>query len=117
MHRQLCLKVGSSCALAYPPCLPCGLLKPWHDSEFHRVAEDIEELVPEDEDDTSQVYEVEKILRWRWMGHGRRKKEYLVLWSGYSLDDATWELASHFLSATGLPDLVCHDNPPEAVHV
>ena len=49
------------------------------------------------------------------MGQGRRRKEYLVLWSGYSLDDATWEPASHFSSAVGLHDLVRRDNPLEAI--
>ena len=48
------------------------------------------------EDDMS--YEVEKLLRWRWSGPSgrRRKKEFLVLWAGYSIDDASWTPAASF---------------------
>ena len=48
------------------------------------------------EDDLS--YEVEKLQQWRWSGpSGRRqKKEFLVLWVGYSVDDASWTPADNF---------------------
>ena len=97
------------------PVFHVSLLKPWNASDFHQSADQLEELVPEDEEMDPEVFDVEKILRWRWSGTGRRKKEYLVLWSGYSLDDATWEPTSHFSSAAGLRELLRRDNPPEAV--
>ena len=43
----------------------------------------------------------------------RRRKEYLVLWSGYPLEEATWEPTSHFTSPSGLRGLLRRDNPPE----
>ena len=36
-------------------------------------------------------YEIERILQWRAIKRGRKiLKEYLVLWKGYPVDDATW---------------------------
>ena len=45
-------------------------------------------------------YEVERILRHQGTGAGRR---YLVLWKGYPLTEATWELESHLANA---PDIL-----------
>ena len=41
-------------------------------------------------------YEVEAIIRHR--GQGARR-QYLVLWKGYPLHEATWEPASHLTNA------------------
>ena len=43
-------------------------------------------------------YEVEKIQRWRTKKtlRNRSKKEYLVLWSGYPMEEASWIQAEHF---------------------
>ena len=41
-------------------------------------------------------YEVEAILRHRGKGAQRR---YLILWKGYPLSEATWELEAHLLHA------------------
>ena len=45
-------------------------------------------------------YEVEAILRHR--GKGAQHK-YLILWKGYPLSEATWDLESHLLNA---PDIL-----------
>ena len=48
----------------------------------------VEELELEEDD---RSYEIEKLLRWRWIGPSgrRRKREFLVLWKFYSIDDAS----------------------------
>ena len=65
------------------------------------------------EDDRS--YEVEKPLRWRWSGpiRSRRKKEFLVLWAGYSIDDASWIPASNFDYPEELQKMIDRDNSVE----
>ena len=65
------------------------------------------------EDD--QSYEVEKMLRWRWSGPSgkRRKKEFLVLWVGYSIDDASWIPGSNFDYPQELQKMIDHANPIE----
>ena len=51
-------------------------------------------------------YEVEAIIRHR--GQGARR-QYLVLWKGYPLHEATWEPASHLTNAGELlADYLCH---------
>ena len=44
-------------------------------------------------------YEVEAILRHRGKGAQRR---YLILWKGYPLSEATWELEFHLLNAPNI---------------
>ena len=57
---------------------------------------------------------MDKLLRWRWRKVGRkREKEYLVLWSGYSIDDASCTPASNCTSQKGLRELVEEDKPEE----
>ena len=41
-------------------------------------------------------YEVQAILRHRGKG---AKRQYLILWKGYPLDEATWEPESHLTHA------------------
>ena len=49
---------------------------------------------------TGEEYEVDKILDSRWH---RRQLQYLVLWKGYPISEATWEPAQHLKNA---PDVV-----------
>ena len=58
-------------------------------------------------------FEVEKILRWRRKAGGNHTKEYLVLWAGYPLEEATWEPEEHFDDAAALQRSLEEDNPPE----
>ena len=68
------------------------------------------ELEPEDDG----PYDVERLLRWRWRGpSSRRQKEFLVLWTGWSLDDASWILAENFTSAQELDKMIKRDKPKE----
>ena len=68
------------------------------------------ELEPEDD----EPYDVERLLRWRWRGpSSRRQKKFLVLWTDWSLDNATWILAENFTSARELEKMIRRDKPIE----
>ena len=72
-----------------------SLLHPFCTSEWSTRTQAALDDLELEEDDRS--YEVEWLLRWRWTGpSGRRHREYLVLWAGYSVDDASWTPASNF---------------------
>ena len=62
----------------------------------------------------NRSYEVEKLLRWRWSGPStRRVREYLVLCSGYSIDDTSWIPAMNFDYPEVLEEMVTRDQPVE----
>ena len=57
---------------------------------------------------------MEKLLRWRWAGRsGKRHKEFLVLWIGWSIDDASWVPAGNFTYAGELQKMIKRDKPEE----
>ena len=66
-----------------------------------------------EEDDRS--YEIEKILRWRYTGPSRRKRkrEFLILWKNYSIDDASWIPEHNFNNPEDIPMMMKRDNPVE----
>ncbi len=93
------------------PVFHTSLLRPFRTSSWNTPSEpQAEELELED----NTPYEVERILRWRWKGpSGRRYKEFLVLWTGYSVDDASWIPATNFDDPQGLKELIERDRPVE----
>ena len=69
-----------------------SLLKRWITALYRKEEEEVPIELEEIEEPR---YEVEKILRWRKVkGTGRR--EYLTLWTGYPLEEATWEPEENF---------------------
>ena len=53
--------------------------------------------------DTLQYFDVEKVLRWRWTSKTRRRRrEFLVLWQGYPVEEAEWIPASYFSNQDAL---------------
>ena len=93
------------------PVFHTSLLRPFRTSQWATVAEPaVGELQPEED----EPYDVEKLLRWRWRGpSSQRQKEFLVLWTGWSLDDATWIPAENFTSARELEKMIRRDKPKE----
>ena len=89
-----------------------SLLRPFRTSTWTQPTTDDqpEELEPEEE----EPYEVEKLLRWRWTGpNTRRRKEYLVLWKDYSIDDASWTPTENFTYPEELQKMIDRDQPVE----
>ena len=71
------------------PVFHVSLLKPWRSGTWER--QDIAEQPELEHHDDNPEYEIEKLLRWRPLREGnRRTREFLVLWKGYGLDEATW---------------------------
>ena len=88
------------------PVLHGSLLAPWRTSQFWLVEEQEDLHVNEvnwGSKDAGKwedpVLEVENLLGWEWTQRtNRRRKEYLVLWANYGIDEATWEPAPIFLT-------------------
>ena len=64
---------------------------------------------------TEPRYEVEKILRWHtWkLYKNRAPKEYLVLWSGYPMEEASCIPVENFDGQTYLQEDLQRDKPQE----
>ena len=75
------------------PVFHVSLLKQWRPSLVQQVPGEVEL----DDSDQPQYFDVEKILRWRWTSRTRqRRREFLVLWQGYPVEEAEWIPASYF---------------------
>ena len=89
-----------------------SLLRPFKSSKWSDPQEESGGADIEPEDD--EPYDVEKLLRWRWAGpSGKRFKEYLVLWTGWSIDDATWIPTENFTYKRELQKMISRDKPCE----
>ena len=93
------------------PVFHVSLLKKWYASTWSVPAN---APIPELEASTEPSYQIEKILRWRWVGRGRRRyREFLVTWSGYPLEEAQWIPASNFDDPEGMEEQIRQDKPVE----
>ena len=73
----------------------------------------MEDLELEEED---RSYEIEKILRWRYTGpttRRKRRREFLILWKHYSIDDASWIPENNFDNPEDVSMLMKRDNLTE----
>ena len=72
----------------------------------------MEDLELEEED---RIYEIEKLLRWRWIGpSGRRQKgEFLILWKHYSIHDESWVPQGNFDDPKEILKIMERDKPRE----
>ena len=66
-----------------------SLLKRWNVVDLQE-----EEQFPTEVEEP--YYEIEKLLRWKKVKRdGQLKKQYLVLWKGYPVEEAQWVLAEN----------------------
>ena len=92
------------------PVFHVSLLKQWRPSTMQHVPGEVELEEP----DQPQYFDVERILRWRWSTKTqRRHREFLVLWQGYSMEDAEWIPASYFSDPDALQRDVEANRIPE----
>ena len=92
------------------PVFHTSLLREWKQGRWSQNVQP-EALELEDPD---TLYVVEKLLSWRWTGQGRqRQKEFLVVWEGYPLSEASWTPADHFSFPDVLEQMIQEDKPVE----
>ena len=88
-----------------------SLLKTWRAASYKEIPRgqriELEKTEPR--------YEVEKILRWRTqkLSKNRACKKYLVLWSGYPMEEASWIPDENFDDQTRLQEHLQCDKPQE----
>ena len=88
-----------------------SLLKNWRTANLQEDQLVTTNDVPEVEE---PYYEIEKILRWRQSKREKKiLKEYLVLWRGYPMEEATWIQAEQFSRPGLLENYLDEDNPEE----
>ena len=76
------------------------------------LQEEEEVLADDDLEVEEPYYEIEKILRWRKVKRGRKiLKEYLVLWKGYPVTEASWIQAEQFSNPDQLQQYLEDDQP------
>ena len=87
-----------------------SLLKNWRTANLQE-----DQPVPTDVPEVEEpYYEIEKILRWRKVKRNKKIiKEYLILWKGYPVEEASWVQASQFSHPEQLKDYLEEDNPEE----
>ena len=91
------------------PTFHVSLLKPWKQDTWHREDED---TLPELQQADDEEFEIEKVLRWRYYKSGnKKKKEYLVMWKGWPLSDATWLQADEVWPKENFKNMIERDNP------
>ena len=93
------------------PVFHVSLLKNWRTANLQEDQPLPADAVPDVEE---PYYEIEKILRWRKVKINKKIiKQYLVLWRGYPVEEASWVQASQFSHPEQLQDYLKEDNPEE----
>ena len=93
------------------PVFHTSLLKPWQQSSWSCP---VDAPLPDVEADDGPVYNVERILRWRFVRCGRRRvREFLVTWEGFPLDEAESIREEDFCNREMLQAQIEQDRPRE----
>ena len=93
------------------PVFHVSLLKDWRTADLHD-----DQSIPADEAPGVEepYYEIERILPWRKVKRNKKiLKEYLVLWKGYPIEEASWVQAGQFRHPGQLRNYLEEDNPQE----
>ena len=93
------------------PVFHVSLLRDWK-------AADVQEDQPASQEDAPDVeepyWEIEKILLWRKIKRNKKIiKEYLVLWRGFPVEEATWILPEQLIQPQLLQQFIREDQPVE----
>ena len=93
------------------PVFHVSLLRAWK-------AADVQEDQPVLHDDVPEVeepyWEIERILRWRKIKRNKKiQKEYLVLWKGFPVSEASWVVQDQFIRPELLQQFIQDDKPVE----
>ena len=64
-----------------------SLLKDWKTTDLHEEQPVNQQDAPEIEE---PYWEIEKILWWEKIKRNKKYKEYLVLWKGFPVEEASW---------------------------
>ena len=88
-----------------------SLLRDWK-------AADVHEDQPVSQDDAPEIeepyWQIEKILQWRKIKRNKKIiKEYLVLWRGFPIEEATWILLEQLIQPQLLQQFIREDQPFE----
>ena len=88
-----------------------SLLREWKAANVQEDQPVLQDDIPEIEE---PFWEIEKILRWRKIKRNKKiLKEYLVLWKGFPVDEATWITAAQFIRPELLQQFLREDQPTE----
>ena len=93
------------------PVFHVSLLRDWK-------AAGVQEDRPVDQNDVPEVeepfWEIEKLLRWRKVKRNKKiLKEYLVLWRGFSISEASWITQDQLINPRLLQQFIDEDQPEE----
>ena len=93
------------------PVFHVSLLREWK-------AVDVQEDRPVSQDDMPEIeepyWEIERLLRWRKIKRNKKIiKEYLVLWKGFPIEEASWVQAEQFNHPEQIQQYIEDDQPLE----
>ena len=93
------------------PVFHVSLLKAWRAANVHEDQPDLPDDIPEIEE---PFWEIEKILRWRKVKINKKIiKQYLVLWHGFPVNEASWITQDQFIRPELLRKFIQEDKPVE----
>ena len=88
-----------------------SLLRDWKTADVHEDQPISQEDAPEVEE---PYWEIEKILWWRKVKRNKKiVKEFLVLWKGFPVEEATWITPEQLIRPELLQQFIREDKPVE----
>ena len=93
------------------PVFHVSLLKTWKAADVHEDQPVSHDDIPEVEE---PYWEIERLLRWRKIKKNKKIiKEYLVLWKGFPVEEASWVQAEQFSHPEQIQQYIEEDQPLE----